>query len=117
MKHELRVTILVTILGTVLGTVSFASGCVAQAGEACDGFFSNGCQSPATCVEGPQGAFCASSCSIRPGTEPGPRYYCEDERFEPVEVMGEAPAGGPSGPLPMGCHCFPKSPGEQSTPQ
>ncbi len=85
------------LLGLMLG------GCVAEAGQACDGFFTNQCKSPATCVAGPKGAFCGTSCSTRAIPEPGQaRTYCEDESMEPVEVSLDNGA-------PMGCHCLPKA--------
>jgi hypothetical protein len=41
------------------------SGCEAKSfGDACDGFFSNACRSPLTCMGDDKGKFCSQSCSI-----------------------------------------------------
>ena len=81
----------------------FLGGCLAKPGEPCDGFFSNGCESPSACVDGPKGSFCAPSCSTRAVPEPGQDpYYCEDSSMEPVTVVLDNGS-------PMGCHCLVKA--------
>ncbi len=87
----------------LLGLSIVGMGCQAEVGQRCDGFFTNQCKSPASCVDGPDGSYCATSCSMRAIPEPGQeRYYCDDESLEPVEVKLDNGA-------PMGCHCFPKA--------
>jgi hypothetical protein len=66
------------------------AGCQAEVGERCDGFFTNTCKSPASCVETDDGAYCANSC--------GTGHKCpEGYECRMVTVDG----------LPMGGHCLP----------
>lgn len=76
-------------------------GCEAKAGERCDGFFSNGCKAPATCVTDGDKAVCGVTCDTHLTGEKAGQKYCKDPAFQPVEVQVE---GGGS----MGCHCIPK---------
>jgi hypothetical protein len=42
-----------------------ALGCEGQKhGDPCDGFFSNGCKGPMTCLTDDKGKYCSQSCSI-----------------------------------------------------
>ena len=79
---------LVTLLFVAI--LSFA-GCQAKDGERCDGFFTNTCKSPASCVHAQNKAFCANSC--------GAKNKCP-EGYQCVQVTHQnAPVGG---------HCLPK---------
>lgn len=51
-------------VAALLALISLTAGCQAELGERCDGFFSNGCRSPASCVETESGSYCAGSCSM-----------------------------------------------------
>jgi hypothetical protein len=88
----------------VVGILVAVAACQAEAGQRCDGFFTNTCKSPSTCVSDGEQSVCAVSCDTHMSGENMGQKYCENPTFEPVEVMVE----GPSGQLPMGCHCVPK---------
>ena len=84
-------------------------GCEAtKPGEACDGFFSNGCKSPLSCVDTGGKKVCAGSCSLvdsKDPKKPGLQQGCTDPNLEPAQVeytKGGASIGG------AGCYCLPK---------
>ena len=88
----------------VVGILTAAAACQAEPGQRCDGFFTNTCRSPSTCVSDDEKSVCAVSCSTHMSGENMGQPYCEDPTFQVVEVMAETPQG----PMPMGCHCVPK---------
>jgi hypothetical protein len=90
--------------------ITFAFACSAlfactvdKPGERCDGFFSNTCKSPLSCVDVGDKKVCAGSCD-HDWNNFG-KDYCKDPAFTPSSVeytKGSESLGS------AGCHCLPK---------
>jgi hypothetical protein len=80
----------------VLAFVVVAVACTKEgvkAGDPCNG--PGSCKAPLTCVEGPKGSACGSTCDFVDF-----KKACKDPTLAPTEVTARG--------LPAGCYCLPK---------
>lgn len=91
--HRRNRAALSVALGMLLGCLGFA--CQGKVGERCDKFFQNQC-ADGTCIDTPDGAVCASTCSAIDKECPD-GLSCVTVG---VEVSGK-------GTLPAGYYCLP----------